>query len=219
MKLPPACAARRLGVVAFPTLAVTRNSYLKPRIKSTTTMARSPAAMAIRLGIRRPTPTSRPTIGGGEANTASGFVSTVGGGSSNTAGGLFYSTVGGGRGQAASTVGGGEDNTASGFSSTIGGGELNTASGFVSTVGGGRIVLAAASPGPAGTGPRCGRVRILANPAPAVTPYRSPATLTATKVHSSAHGACAAALREPLCRRDSALRFLARARHSRRNAP
>jgi hypothetical protein len=81
------------------------------------------------------------TVGGGDANTASGYTATtVGGGENNTASSL-YATVGGGDANTASgysaTVGGGEQNTASGYSATVGGGDQNTASGDYATVGGG----------------------------------------------------------------------------------
>ncbi len=80
------------------------------------------------------------TVGGGHANTASGFAATVGGGHANTASG-FAATVGGGESNTASnayaTIGGGESNTASHFAATIGGGDLNTASGDSATIGGG----------------------------------------------------------------------------------
>lgn len=66
------------------------------------------------------------TVGGGEANTASGLWATVGGGVINTASG------------SSSTVSGGSNNSADGAdSATVGGGTLNEASGSWSTVPGG----------------------------------------------------------------------------------
>jgi trimeric autotransporter adhesin len=84
-------------------------------------------------------------VGGGYGNTASGPESTVAGGSLNTASGPvgpgLGSTIGGGYQNTASdrnsTVAGGSRNTASGNSSTVAGGSANTASGLQSTVGGG----------------------------------------------------------------------------------
>ena len=77
------------------------------------------------------------TVGGGNANAASGVYATVGGGLGNTASGED-ATVGGGYSNAASgsfaTVGGGDDNTASGRWATVGGGFINTASGTEATV-------------------------------------------------------------------------------------
>ena len=67
------------------------------------------------------------TVGGGGANTASGWASTVGGGAGNIASSPDGSA----------TVGGGYYNTASGDSATVGGGDANTASGDSATVGGG----------------------------------------------------------------------------------
>jgi hypothetical protein len=88
------------------------------------------------------------TVGGGQANIASGSFSTVGGGANNTAGNLG-STVDGGFNNTASggssTVGGGFLNIASGERSTVGGGDSNTASGPNSTVGGGVLNVASGS--------------------------------------------------------------------------
>jgi hypothetical protein len=94
-------------------------------------------------------------IGGGQNNTASGYIATVGGGYQNIASGQ-YATVGGGQNNTASgyiaavgggyqnianrdyaTVVGGRNNTASGSGATVVGGEGNTASGSGATVGGG----------------------------------------------------------------------------------
>ena len=81
------------------------------------------------------------TVGGGDANTASGRGSTVGGGGGSLASGRD-STVGGGDGNLASgddsTVAGGYSNTASGQFSTVAGGYNNTASGIYASVGGGQ---------------------------------------------------------------------------------
>lgn len=95
------------------------------------------------------------TVGGGEANTASGRDSTIAGGTANladstdatVAGGELNTasnaeaTVGGGYNNLASgtdsTVAGGVGNSATSFDATVGGGNGNTASGDESTVGGG----------------------------------------------------------------------------------
>ncbi|MBC7259694.1 MAG: tail fiber domain-containing protein [Chloroflexi bacterium] len=80
------------------------------------------------------------TVGGGNRNTASGFMATVGGGNANVASG-DNATIGGGTDNVASgladTVGGGIGNTASGYRATVGGGKWNSASGDAATVGGG----------------------------------------------------------------------------------
>lgn len=80
------------------------------------------------------------TVGGGNRNTASGFMATVGGGNANVASGED-ATIGGGTGNIASgwadTVGGGIGNTASGYRSTVGGGKWNSATRPDATVGGG----------------------------------------------------------------------------------
>lgn len=79
------------------------------------------------------------TIGGGNANTASGLRSTIGGGGFNATNGQ-ESTIGGGSGNSASdyaVVGGGSQNRADGGSTTIGGGWFNDAIGASSTIGGG----------------------------------------------------------------------------------
>jgi hypothetical protein len=65
------------------------------------------------------------TVGGGGANTATGFWATVSGGGGNSAN------------RYGSTIGGGISNTASGNNAFVGGGESNTASGWNSTVPGG----------------------------------------------------------------------------------
>ena len=65
------------------------------------------------------------TVGGGNANTASGGISTIGGGQINTASGL------------AATVAGGYSNLANAGSATVGGGSINTVNGDYSTIGGG----------------------------------------------------------------------------------
>ncbi len=70
------------------------------------------------------------TVGGGQANIASGPRSTVGGGVFNLATGSHATVSGGGRNHgsdAYSAVGGGADNVASGPHSTIPGGSLNEA--------------------------------------------------------------------------------------------
>ena len=77
------------------------------------------------------------TVGGGWANTASGYESTVGGGDNNLASG-GGSTVGGGGFDGDYSYG----NTASGTAATIGGGYGNTASGASATIPGGNGNLA-----------------------------------------------------------------------------
>ncbi len=87
------------------------------------------------------------TIGGGNANTASGLRSTIGGGGFNTTNGL-ESTIGGGSGNSArdfAFVGGGSQNRADGGSTTIGGGWFNDADGGGSTIGGGAYNTAGGS--------------------------------------------------------------------------
>lgn len=72
-------------------------------------------------------------MGGGNTNTASGYLATVGGGNSNTASGID------------ATVGGGNTNTASGGNATVSGGYYNKASGAEATVPGGQLNTAAGS--------------------------------------------------------------------------
>ncbi|PEN12222.1 hypothetical protein CRI94_14375 [Longibacter salinarum] len=80
------------------------------------------------------------TIGGGQANVASGRTSTISGGYSNDASGS-HATIAGGRsntsGESYATVGGGWNNTATGTTSTISGGGGNEASAEDATVSGG----------------------------------------------------------------------------------
>jgi hypothetical protein len=87
-------------------------------------------------------------VGGGQFNTASGYVATVSGGWDGTAS-ERYAVVGGGLGNTASedaaTVSGGFINTASGSTATVGGGQFNTASGWAATVGGGQLNTATGS--------------------------------------------------------------------------
>jgi hypothetical protein len=86
------------------------------------------------------TDAQRATVGGGQANTASGPNSTVGGGYGNNATGPSATIAGGGQSSAtqfAATVGGGASNNASGARSTIAGGGSNKASGAGAAVGGG----------------------------------------------------------------------------------
>jgi hypothetical protein len=80
------------------------------------------------------------TVGGGNANVASGGSATIGGGTGNTASGSS-ATVSGGSDNIASatqaTVAGGSDNAASGYRATVSGGGFNAASGYQAAVGGG----------------------------------------------------------------------------------
>ena len=80
------------------------------------------------------------TVGGGDGDTASGEYASVGGGVNNTAGNRWDTVAGGlsniaGGGDA--TVGGGGGNTAIGGDATVSGGYNNTASGASATVPGG----------------------------------------------------------------------------------
>ncbi len=81
------------------------------------------------------------TIGGGYANTTSGYASTVGGGDNNTAGGA-HAVVSGGDSNAAgavgAAVGGGRNNVANGVDATIPGGQDNEANGNYSFAAGRR---------------------------------------------------------------------------------
>jgi len=83
---------------------------------------------------------SSATVGGGAIDSASGAFATVGGGSLNSAGGSF-GLAGGGYFNSASgdyaTVSGGSSNKASATDSVVGGGVGNVASGAGATVGGG----------------------------------------------------------------------------------
>ncbi len=80
------------------------------------------------------------TVGGGEANEASGVGSVVDGGQLNSASGLRATIGGGEQNQATAsraTVGGGEKNQAMNQRATVAGGNLNKALGSASTVAGG----------------------------------------------------------------------------------
>jgi len=80
------------------------------------------------------------TVGGGEANQATGNHSTIGGGIENAASGDTSFVGGGWRNQALgkfSTIGGGSENSAAGDSSFVGGGNANYADALGAVVGGG----------------------------------------------------------------------------------
>jgi trimeric autotransporter adhesin len=80
------------------------------------------------------------TVGGGWANTSSGFGATVAGGGRNSSS-WTYAVVGGGlqnnSSDYAATIGGGLQNNSSGTAATVGGGWGNTSSNLAATVGGG----------------------------------------------------------------------------------
>ena len=80
------------------------------------------------------------TVGGGEANTASGRDSTIAGGTANLADSTDATVAGGELNTAnndEATVGGGYNNLASGTDSTVAGGVGNSATSYDTTVGGG----------------------------------------------------------------------------------
>ena len=82
------------------------------------------------------------TVGGGSANTASGFAAAVGGGSLNTASGEASTIAGGSENMATSlhtTVSGGVGNHATVTYAVVGGGFANQAAWTAATVGGGTV--------------------------------------------------------------------------------
>ncbi len=89
-----------------------------------------------------PLPQGNATVGGGLANTASGFVAAVGGGSLNTASGEAATVAGGSENMATglqTTVGGGVGNHATFTYAVVGGGFANQATGTAATIGGGTV--------------------------------------------------------------------------------